>query len=197
MKVGLILCCTLVLAGWVGVAAKAGAATYVCVDAQGRKTIQQMPCRDDLPPPPAPPKAKLGCALSADQLRRATRLENQFLTRYPDEAAHGQAQATDVKPVTERIRDAKARAKELAEQRKPLDKEREFYASKPMPSALKSKIDANDAQAAALADILRAREQELVDIQARYQCQRDTYGKMWKGAASGSSACDRPACMPP
>lgn len=176
----------------------AQAATYTCIDAQGRTTIQQTPCPDPRPPaPPPPPRPKPPCELTAEQLRRAIRMENQFLSRYADEAAHRRAEETDSKPAAERIRDAKARIQALAEQRKPLDKERAFYPKGNLPSALKSKIDANDAQSAAMADILREREQVLAAIQARFRCERDTYGKLWKNAAPGSSACDRPACMPP
>jgi hypothetical protein len=58
-------------------------------------------------------------------------------------------------------------------------------------------IDANEAQFAALVDLLRGAEQEIAELQARYQCQRATVAKMWSAAAPGSSACDRPACAPP
>ena len=70
-----------------------------------------------------------------------------------------------------------------------------FYEG-PLPAWLKAKIDASDAQFAALTDILRGHEQNIGDIQARYQCERDTYGKLWADGAPGSSACDRPACAP-
>ena len=99
--------------------------------------------------------------------------------------------------MVDRIRVAHKRFYELAAERKPLDKERAFYENKPMPAWLRSKLDASDAQFAALTEILRGHEQKIGEIQARYQCQRDTYGKLWAGAAPGSSACDRPACAPP
>jgi hypothetical protein len=193
-----LLRCTLVIAGLAAAAAGPARAAYVCVDARGQKTIQQTPCRvDEAPAIAAPAKAKLTCSLDAEQLRRATRLENQFLARYPDEAAHRRAQEVDLQPVADRIADARARLRDLAEQRKALDKEAAFHVGKPMPSVLKSRIDANEAQTTAMTDIARSRESQLADNQARYQCQRDTFGKLWKGAAPGSSACDRPACAPP
>ena len=58
-------------------------------------------------------------------------------------------------------------------QRKPLDKEAEFYRGKPMPSWLKSKIDASDAQLAASAEILKSREQELKYQEAMRRLEQD------------------------
>ena len=187
----------LVLAG-MAVGAAQAQTTYRCKDEKGGVVIQQTPCRDQTPaPPPPPPPKKLPCDLTTEQVRRASRLEIQFLTRFPDEAAHHNAEAADLQPVLERIRVTKGRLEELATQRKPLDKEAEFYRGKPMPSWLKNKLDAIEAQVAASTEILKNREQELVEIKARFQCQRDTFGKMWAGAAPGSSACNRPACAPP
>ena len=198
MRIGHLLGCLVVLTAWVASTLEAQAAN-VCVDAQGRKTITDKPCPPVEPPAPPPkPRPTLACELSTEQIRRASRLETQFLTRVPDEAAHRRAEAADVQPVVERTQVTQTRRDELVAQRKPLDKELEFYkGGKPVPSWLKSKIDANDAHLAAVDEILKNREQELVEIKARFQCQRDTFGKMWAGAAPGSSACNRPACAPP
>lgn len=189
----LVPSCFLVFAGLVAVVAPADAKIYYC-----ERGAQDRPC-DDVKSPAAAPRrpAPTGCRLDADQRKRAERLEDQFLTRYPDEAAHRRAQVADLQPVVARIRTAQKRYAELAAERKPLDKEGAFYEKKPMPAWLRSKLDANDAQFAALADILKGREQEIAEIQGRYQCQRDTFGKIWAGAAAGSSACDRPTWAQP
>jgi len=100
-------------------------------------------------------------------------------------------------PVVDRIVRAHARDQELRVQRIPLDEEAAFYVGKPMPAWLRSQLDANDAQVAGLADILRGAEQDIGEIQARCQCRRATFGKLWTGAAPGSSAGDRPASGPP
>jgi len=194
MRIGLFMRGALVLAGWVVVAAQAQAA-YICIDATGQKTIQQMAC--PVVRVPAPPSPKPPCDLDAKQRKRAAHAEGQFLRRYPDEAAHRRAQLADLQQVVDRIRVAHKRFHELAAERKPLDKERAFYENKPLPAWLRAKIDASDAQFAALTDILRDHEEKIGEIQARYQCERDTYGKLWAGAAPGSSACGRPACAPP
>jgi hypothetical protein len=198
MRTGALLPCTWPLAAVLALAAEAQAATFTCKDpATGRTTIQQTPCPVVNAAPPAPPPPRPTCELEAEKRKAAVRQERQFLTRYLDETAHRRAQVADLKPVVARIRRTLHRYHELAAQRKPLDKEAEFYAAKPMPAWLRTKLDASDAQFSALVDIFRGAEQEIAEIQARYQCQRDTFGKLWSGAGPGSSACDRPACAPP
>ena len=145
--------------------------------------------------PPAPPKPP--CALDAKERKRAIRQERQFLKRYPEEASHRRAQLADLKKVTDRIRVGHKRFYELAAERKPLDKERAVYENKPVPAWLEPKLDTSDAQFAALTKTLHGHEQKVGEIQARYQCQRDTFGKLWAGAAPASSACNRPTCAQP
>ena len=107
------------------------------------------------------------------------------------------AQLAALKPVVNGIRVGYKRYYELVAQRKPLDKERAVYENKPVPAWLQTKLDTIDSQFVGLTKVLRGHEQKIGDIQARYQCQRDTYGKLWAGAAAGSSACNLPACAPP
>ena len=148
------------------------------------------------PPPPSSPKNP-PCALDAKERKQTIRQEKQFLKRYPDEAAHRRAQLAALKPVVNGIRAGHKRYYELAAQRKPLDKQRAVYENKPVPAWLEAKLDTSDAQFDGLAKALRGHERKLGEIQARYQCQRDTFGKIWAGAAPGSSACSRPACASP
>ena len=177
-------------------AGSAHAATHICKDSTGRTTVQDVPCPVEKAPP-APPRPKLACALDGERLEAAIRLERQFLTRYPDETTHRRLQVADLQPIVERIERGHARYRELAAQRATLDRELPFYEGKQMPSPLKTKVDANDAQFAAVADILRGAAQEVGDVRSRYECERATFAKLWSGAAPGSSACDRPACAPP
>jgi hypothetical protein len=173
MRFGLHLRCALVLAGAVAVAAGAQAAS------------------------PSPSPKKPPCALDAKERKQTIRQEKQFLKRYPEEAAHRRAQLAALKPVVNGVRVGYKRYYELAAERKPLDKERAVYENKPMPAWLQTKLDSSDAQFAGLTKVLRGHERKLGEIQARYQCQRDTFGKLWAGAAPGSSACDRPTCAVP
>jgi hypothetical protein len=178
-------------------ATDASAAVYKCTNPAGKITIQGTPCPVVNEAPVAAPPAKPTCELDAEQRKAAVRRERQFLTRHADETAHRGKQLDDLKPIVERIRRTRHRYDELAAQRAPLDKEAAFYVAKPMPAWLRSKLDASDAQFSALVDLFRGSEQELAEVQARYQCERETFGKLWAGAGPGSSACDRPACAPP
>jgi hypothetical protein len=144
-----------------------------------------------------PLSSKPPCALDAKERKRAIRQERQFLKRYPEEASHRRGQLADLKRVTDKIRVGHKRFYELAAQRKPLDKEAAVYENKPVPAWLQVKLDTSDAQFEALAKTLHSHEQKVGEIQVRYRCQRDTFGKLWAGAAPASSACDRPTCAPP
>jgi len=171
MRTGIFLGCALVLAGWIAVAAEA----------------QGAPLSPSKPP----------CALDAKERKRAIRQERQFLKRYPEEASHRRGQRAELKKVSDRIRVGHKRFYELAAERKPLDKEGAAYENKPMPAWLERKLDTSDAQFAALTKILHGHERKVGEIQARYQCQRDTFGKLWAGAPPASSACNRPTCAQP
>ena len=163
------------------------------MDAAGRVTVQGTPCVVVNPAPPA----KLPCTLDAKARKRAIRQERQFLKRYPVEASHRRAQLADLKRVADRIRVGQKRFHALAAERKPLDKERAVYENKPAPAWLETKLDTSDAQFAALTKTMHGHEKRIGEIQARYQCQRDTFGKLWAGAAPASSACNRPTCAQP
>ena len=178
-------------------ATDASAAVYKCTSPAGKITMQGTPCPEVNEAPAAPPPAKPTCELDAEQRKAAARRERQFLTSHADETAHRAKQLEALKPVVDRIRRTRHRYDELAAQRAPLDKEAAFYVGKPMPAWLRSKLDASDAQFSALVDIFRGSEQDIAEVQARYQCERETFGKLWSGAGPGSSACDRPTCAPP
>jgi hypothetical protein len=172
MRFGLHLRCALILAGAVAVAAEAHAAS-----------------------PPAPSKPP--CALDAKERKRAIREERQFLKRYPGEASHRRAQLADLKRVNDRIRAGHKRFYELAAQRKPLDKERAVLREQAGAGMARAQARYERRPVRSLTKTLRGHEQKIGEIQARYQCQRDTFGKLWAGAAPASSACDRPTCAQP
>ena len=163
---------------------------------RSRRTIVQDALRGTAPPPPPPPKPP--CALDAEQRKRAIRQENQFLTRYPDEAAHRRAQLADLKPVVERD-SAPATSATTSWRRNASPSTRKPRSTRTSRCRRGSRPSSTRATPSSrrLTKILRGHERKIGEIQARYQCQRDTFGKLWTGAAPGSSACDRPACARP
>jgi hypothetical protein len=172
-------------------APEAAAKIYVC-----EKGAQDRPCDERSESPPRPPPPKLTCKLDAVQLKNAVNSERQFLTRYSEEATHRRAQLADLKPVVDRIGVGHKRFYELAAERRPSTKEAAFYASK-ADASLAEIQDRGERRPAHGAD----RDPAGARTKDRrhpgpLSCERDLYGKLWTGAAAGSSACDRPACAP-
>ena len=166
----------------------AHAETFKCVDAKGRVTLSDTPC----PPPPLPPASApmaLPCPVTKEQMAIAERLERQFLTRYPTEEAHRAAALAGLQEVVARMALSRRRLAELVEERKSIDDETEFYRGRPLPSALKSRLDASDALLAATAEVFRHQEDEIGVLVARFECDRSQFGMLWQGGAPGSSAC--------
>jgi hypothetical protein len=163
------------------------AQAYRCVDAQGHVTLSDHPCpvvQAPAPPPPAPP-----CPLTAEERRRAERLEEQFLRRFPNEAGHRAARLADLQEIVARLRLARNRLAELARERKSIDDELEFYKGKTPTPELARRLDASEAKFGALADVFRGDEQDIRNVVARYDCEQKQFGALWRGGAPGSSAC--------
>jgi hypothetical protein len=163
------------------------AQAYRCVDGQGHVTLSDHPCpvvQAAAPPPAAPP-----CPLTAEERRRAERLEEQFLRRFPSEAGHRAARLADLQEIATRLRLAQNRLAELARERKSIDDELEFYKGKAPPPELARRLDASEAKFAALADVFRGDEQDISNVVGHYDCEATQFGVLWRGGAPGSSAC--------
>ena len=119
----------------------------------------------------------------------AERLERQFLTRYPTEAAHRAAALAGLQDVVARMTLSRSRLDGLVKERKSIDDEIEFYRGRDLPAALKSRLDAIDALLTATAEVFRHQEDEIGVLVARFDCDRKQFGTLWNGGAPGSSAC--------
>ena len=75
---------------------------------------------------------------------------------------------------------------ELEAERKPLREEAEFYKGKPLPTKLKTAIDANDASMDAQRSSSANQEAELVRINKIYDAELDRLRRLWAGAQPGS-----------
>jgi hypothetical protein len=128
--------------------------------------------------------------------RAATR-DRAFLSRHPTPASHRVARRAELEPVVTRLGPMVERLGLLTRDRLQLDKEIEFYRGKPLPAALAAADDANRALLAGLALAFQRLEESIRKIDADQRCQVETFGPLWSGAATGISACRRPACTPP
>lgn len=197
-------------------AAANAAGIYTCVDARGRRLTSDRPileCSDReqrllnqdgsvrrvIPPTlTAEERAEREAAERRAALERAaradaTRRDRNLMSRYPDEAAHRKAREAALEPVRQAMRSSAKRLSELSAERRKLDDEAEFYAGRALPLALKQRIDANDAGAAALRAATRTQEAELARIDALYEAELARLQRLWAGAPPGSL----PAAPPP
>jgi hypothetical protein len=125
------------------------------------------------------------------------RMDRNLQRRYPNEAAHSKARAAALGDVQAAIERSKKRLAVLAEERKPLEVESEFYTARTLPLALKRQIDANDAARQAVLDSQANNQTELERVTANYDKELERLRKLWSGASPGHlgvlALADKPA----
>ncbi len=121
-------------------------------------------------------------AAQADAVRR----DRNLLQRFPDESAHQRSREAAIDTVLIAIRASELRLRNLAAERKPLMDEAEFYIGKPLPGALKGKMDANEAGVSAQRTAMLTQEQELDRINRLYDAELERLRRLWAGALPGS-----------
>ena len=119
-------------------------------------------------------------------LQDAARRDRNLVVRYPNEAAHQRARESALDTVRLAIKTTELRLKDLAQQRKPLVSETEFYQGKPMPPKLKSALDANDAALEAQKSAVASQAAELDRINKIYDVELERLRRLWAGAAPGT-----------
>jgi hypothetical protein len=119
----------------------------------------------------------------AEAARRAQQVQARadlaLLKRYPDKATHDQARQAALDSAHAEIVRSDARIAELLRSRKPLIDETEFYPNKPLPTKLKSALDANDAMLAAQRSIRQNQEDEVQRIDKIYDAELARLTKLW------------------
>jgi hypothetical protein len=166
------------------------AKTFKCTDRAGHVTYSNFACPPAHDEPPPPKQVEPPCPLSAEQRRRAERLEEQFLLRFPDDETHRMATLGRLQPIVDRIRRAQDRLAEFTTERKAIDSEREFYKGKPLPISLSRRLDESEAKFAAMADLLKSVPNDIQTIMSQFQCEQSQFGVRWRGGPPGSSACE-------
>ena len=204
-----------VLAGWLqgahaqSAADARGAAIFTCTTPDGRKLTSDRPIvecamreqrvlnadgslRSILPPFLSPEERaakdvqdrKLATERAA-QLD-AVRRDRNLMQRFPNEGAHRRARQGALDDAEKAMRISELRIKDLAQDRKPLLDEAEFYKGKPLPGKLKQQLDANDASVEAQQQLIENQKAELVRINTRYDAELAHLKKLWGGAPPGS-----------
>jgi hypothetical protein len=118
-----------------------------------------------------------------DAARRAqqiqTRADLALLKRYPDKAAHDKARQAALDSAHAEIVRSDARIADLQRSRKPFLDEAEFYSGKPLPTKLKSALDANDAMLAAQQSIRQNQEDEVQRIDKIFDAELARLTTLW------------------
>jgi hypothetical protein len=116
----------------------------------------------------------------------AVKRDRGLMARFPDAESHQKAREAALANVRVAMRASEVRQRELANERKPLQSEAEFYAGKPLPGKLREQLDANDAGMAAQRDAQANQKAELERINSYYDIELERLRRLWAGAAPGS-----------
>lgn len=203
-------------AAWVGVTGLAGNAAaqsiYTCVDAKGRTLTADRPiveCLDRTQQeltPTGTVRRVIGPSLTADERavqeareRQAAevrareaeekRRDRALLVRYPSRSVHDQERATALAQIDEVIKASSKRTLELAEQRKSIDSEFEFYVKDPSraPVSLKRRLEDNESSVAVQKRFIADQQQEKRRVGARFDEELVKLKELWTLAGSPPS----------
>jgi hypothetical protein len=191
-------------------------AIYSCVDDKGRKLTSDRPiaeCMDRaqnelnpsgtvkrvlVPPPTAKDRAALDEKEKQDAQARQQQLEEKrrdraLMMRYPDRASHDKERAAALGPSLAASAGTAKRLQELAEQRKGIVSELEFYKSAPgkVPPALKRRLDETDGAMSEQKRMAAELEAEKKRINQRFDDEAAKLKPQW-GLAGTAEAPKKP-----
>ncbi len=196
------------------VPAPASAATmYCCTDANGRKA-----CGDILPPAcygrayreisekgtkeiEAPLTLEQRAQRDAEQKRKkqdeqlatAERLRNRaLLDTYGSVDDIDYMRDRTVADLEKGLKQAQDKAEEALKRKQQLDKEAEFYKKKPMPDDLAGQVRSNKSDLEATQAALAARKQEIVEVKAKFDAERQRYIELTGGSSAGKTPPQSP-----
>jgi Domain of unknown function (DUF4124) len=192
---------------------------YTCVDEKGRKITSDRPiaeCMDRAqkelnpsgtvrrvvtPPPTSKDRAAMEEKEKQEADARSKAAEEKLrdralLTRYPDRASHDKERTMALEQATTLSAAAAKRSQELAEQRKGIVGELDFYKSSPgkVPPALKRRLDETDANIATQKRVATEQDAEKKRINARFDEEQAKLKPQWDvaGAAKAPVSAKKP-----
>jgi hypothetical protein len=201
---------------WSQAAAPLGPGIYTCVDAKGRRLTYDRPIvecidreqrelsgsgtvRRTLPPSPT---AQERAAMEERERRAAEekqrhaderRAARALLNRYPDQRAHDEERAKALLAQQDVIRSGHRRIAELAEQRRVLATETEFYKEPAQwPAKLRRQFEDNAQQVAAQQRFIAAQEEEKARINARFDEELVRLKGLWAQRSGATSPAQTP-----
>lgn len=189
---------------------------YTCVDSTGRKITSDRPiaeCMDRvqreinpsgtvrrvLPPQLTPPeraaleeKEKIAAEARAREAEEKRR-DRALLLRYPTRDLHDKERAEALSQVGEVIKASNKRSQELAEQRKAINADLEFYKATPgrAPASLKRRLDENDSSVAMQKRFIVEQDAEKKRVNQRFDEELAKLKPLW--ATAGAVVPGQPA----
>lgn len=177
---------------------------YTCVDAKGRKLTSDRPileCIDRTQQeitPAGTVRRVIGPSLTAQERaaqeekdkqlaeERAREAEDKrrdraLLLRYPNREVHDKERRLALEQIDEVIKAAAKRTIELAEQRKTINAEMEFYVKDPSkaPAALKRRVEENDASVAVSKRFIADQDMEKKRVNTRFDEELVKLKQLW------------------
>ena len=203
---------TLLAAAWVAVTClgshAAAQSIYTCVDSKGRTITSDRPiieCLDRTQQEltrTGTVKRVIGPSLTAEErvvqearekqaaevrAREAEekRRDRALLVRYPSRAMHDQERATALAQIDAVIKASSKRTAELADQRKAINAEFEFYVKDPSraPASLKRRLEENESSVGVQKRFIADQEQEKKRVNARFDEELAKLKELWDLAA--------------
>lgn len=192
---------------------------YSCVDGAGRRITSDRPiaeCMDRvqreinpsgtvrrvLSPELTPPeraaleeKEKIAAEARAREAEDKRR-DRALLLRYPTREMHDKERAEALSQVGEATNASNKRSQELAEQRKAINAEFEFYKATPgrAPASLKRRLEENDSSVAMQKRFIAEQDAEKKRVNQRFDEELAKLTQLW--AASGAGVPGKPAPAP-
>ena len=120
-------------------------------------------------------------ALAAERERDEQRQDRALLIRYPDDQTHERERAEVLDQIDAAIAAARKRLAELAEDRRAIDLELEFYRGDPMraPAALRRQLEDNDLRMATQHKLMAQQQAEKQRVNQRFDAERARLQKFW------------------
>lgn len=194
---------------WVLVQPAWASAIYSCTTADGRRLTSDRPIaecaaqgqrlhrkdgsvKSQLPPLLSPEQAAAAELARREELLAnaaladAARYDRNLLSRYRRQADHDRARRAALDDVQAAMQVSERRLAELAQERKALDDEAEFYKGRLAPPNLRRQLDANDAARDAQRLAIASQGEERARVSRRYDVELTRLKKLWAGAMPGS-----------
>lgn len=116
------------------------------------------------------------------------RLNQALLSSYGSEKDFDIKRDRALAEARKSLEQARERYGEAVKRRQKLANEAEFYQKKPMPDALKAQVKENETELSAQQSAMDARKQDIENIRAKFEAEKNRYNDLTRGRGAAASA---------